>query len=178
MIIFLGLGNPGKKYLNTRHNIGFMALDRFQKEKNFPNFVSSQKYSSLISKKENILLLKPQTFMNNSGKALKNIAFNQLIVIHDDVDLKLGKIKISKNRGSAGHKGIESIIKETKTKDFIRIRIGVSPERKPLQAQAFVLKNFKLLEKRKVEKILEKTNLIIDCLINKGLEKTMNEYNQ
>ncbi len=177
MIVFIGLGNPGEKYLNTRHNIGFMALDMLKKEKNFPDFVISQKHSSLISQKDNILLLKPTTFMNKSGLVFKKIKPDQLIVIHDDIDLKIGTIKINKNRGSGGHKGINSIVQEYKSKDFIRIRIGISPERKPKKAELFVLKEFKFLEKRKVKAILQKTVLIIDSLITHGLEKTMNDYN-
>jgi peptidyl-tRNA hydrolase, PTH1 family len=177
MVIFIGLGNPGKEYLNTRHNIGFLVLDNFQKNNNFPGFVSSQKYSSLISKKDNVLLMKPLTFMNNSGKVLKKIKFDQLIVIHDDIDLKLGKIKITKNKGAGGHKGIASIIKEIGTKDFIRIRIGISPEKKPERTEDFVLKNFKRLEKRKINQVLKTTTLIIESLITEGLEKTMNKYN-
>ncbi len=177
MIIIIGLGNPGKKYEKTRHNVGFMVLDKLQKEKNFSGFYSSQKYSSLISQKDNVLLLKPLTFMNNSGKVLKKIEFSQLIVVHDDVDLKLGKIKIVKNRGTGGHKGIKSIIKEIKTQDFVRIRVGISPERKPKNAKSFVLKNFRLSEKKELKRSLKKTIAIIDSLINQGLEKTMNEYN-
>ncbi len=175
MIIFLGLGNPGKQYLNTRHNIGFKILDKFQKEKNFPDFSLTKKYA--FSEKDNVLLLKPLTFMNKSGLSLKNKEFSQLIVIHDDIDLKLGIIRISKNRGTGGHKGIESIVQEIKTKDFIRIRVGISPEKKPIKAESFVLKNFSLLERKKVKTLLEKSVLIIDSLINQGLEKTMNEYN-
>ncbi|MDD5606461.1 MAG: aminoacyl-tRNA hydrolase [Candidatus Pacebacteria bacterium] len=175
MIIFLGLGNPGKKYLNTRHNIGFRVLDKFQKEKNFPNFSFSRECA--FSEKDNVLLLKPLTFMNNSGKVLKNKKISQLIVVHDDIDLKFGKIKIVKNRTSAGHKGIESIIQEIKTKNFTRIRIGISSEKKPLKTEFFVLKNFNFLERKKIENILEKSVLVMDSLINQGLEKTMNEYN-
>lgn len=175
MIIFLGLGNPGKKYSGTRHNIGFTVLDRFQKEKDFPFFTRSGK--SLSSQKDDITLIKPLTFMNNSGLALKNKRFDQLVVIHDDLDLKLGEIKISENRGAGGHKGIESIINEIKTKDFIRIRIGISPDKKPTNGKEFVLKKFRFLEKKSAKKTTEEAVLILDSLIDQGLKKTMNKYN-
>ena len=165
MTIIIGLGNPGKKYFDTRHNIGFEVLDQFAKENNFPEFKLSKKFNALISEKENILLVKPQTFMNNSGISVKKLAgvrppLNQrgsdprnlrnLYIIHDDIDLPLGKIRISKNRGSAGHKGVESIIKELGTKDFTRIRIGIRPlQRRELihGTEKFVLEKFKKEEK-------------------------------
>ncbi len=129
MTIIIGLGNPGKRYTNTPHNIGFEIIDKFAKENNFPEFKLSKKFNALVSESNNILLAKPQTFMNESGKSVKKICGGpssaDLIVVHDDIDLPLGKIRISKNRGSAGHKGVESIIKELGTKKFIRIRIGV-----------------------------------------------------
>jgi PTH1 family peptidyl-tRNA hydrolase len=188
-ILIVGLGNPGKKYKNTRHNIGFLVLDKFQKaysrhrrdgptgiskkfqyrENNFPEFKLVKKFNSLISEGKisgkKILLAKPQTFMNNSGKAVKSLCLNffeikamaviskknkkegnnvlnkpsnnflnNLFVVHDDVDLPLGKIKISRGRGSGGHKGVESIIKELGTKNFVRFRIGI--ELVSLQAQS------------------------------------------
>lgn len=146
MTIIAGLGNPEPKYKNTPHNAGFEAVDEFAKENSFPEFKLSKKFNALISKKDNILLVKPQTYMNNSGSSLKKIrrgrASMDLIVLHDDIDLELGKIKVSKNRGSAGHKGINSIIKELGTKDFTRIRIGVSQDNKPN-----VLKKFDKEEK-------------------------------
>ena len=115
MNIIIGLGNPGEQYKNTRHNVGFMAIDKFAEIDNFPEFKLQKKLNSLVSEKENVLLVKPQTFMNESGKAVKEIFKNReiknLIIIHDDIDLPVGKIKIIKERGSAGHKGVESIIK-------------------------------------------------------------------
>jgi len=156
MIIIIGLGNPGEKYNNTPHNVGFEAVEQFAKENNFPEFKLSEKFKALISEKNNILLVKPQTFMNESGKSVKKIRRGRtsakLIVIHDDIDLPLGKIKISKNRGSAGHKGVESIIKELGTKDFIRIRIGVSRKNKP-----DVLKKFDKESKKTIKESINQT---------------------
>jgi PTH1 family peptidyl-tRNA hydrolase len=150
MIVIVGLGNPGKKYLNTRHNIGFEAIDQLAKENKFPEFKLSKKFNALVSKEKEVILAKPQAFMNNSGQSVKLLySFykpKELIVIHDDIDLSLGKIRVSKNRGSAGHKGVESIIKELGTKDFTRIRIGIQPEKDVSQnVEKFVLQKFKKL---------------------------------
>ena len=124
MILIVGLGNPGKKYQKTRHNVGFRVIDQL----------------GFLSLKE-VILVKPKTFMNLSGKSVKNLLKtyhlkpSNLIVIHDDTDLPLGKIKISKNRGAAGHKGVESIIKEMGTKNFVRLRVGVKPKTYNLKAE-------------------------------------------
>lgn len=117
MIIIVGLGNPGKKYQFTRHNIGFRIIDQL---------------TPLTL--ERAVLAKPQTFMNLSGKTVKSLLKTytlgpkNLIVIHDDIDLPLGKIRIVKNRGAGGHKGVESIIKELASKNFVRFRIGIKPK--------------------------------------------------
>ena len=165
MIIIVGLGNPGKRYKNTRHNIGFQVVDEFAKENDFPEFRLSKKSNALVSEKENIVLVKPQTFMNESGKAvkalLKNTTRTVLVVIHDDIDLPLGKIRISKNRGSAGHKGVESIIKEIGTKDFTRFRIGINPAfakasaGKPKNVEKYVLQKFNKEEEKIIEQVIK-----------------------
>src|SRR3989344_9557063 len=139
MIIIMGLGNPGEKFKNTRHNVGFEALDFFAKKNNFPDFELSKKYDALISssfakasadkENENILLVKPQTFMNESGKTAKQLMKNkeaELVIVHDDIDLPLGKLKIIQERGAAGHKGIESIIQNVGNEGLIRFRIGIA----------------------------------------------------
>jgi len=166
MIIIVGLGNPGEKYKNTRHNVGFQTIDEFAKENNFPEFGLSKKFNALISENiingKKIILAKPQTFMNNSGKPVKTLfSFykpKELIIVHDDIDLPLGKIRISKNRGSAGHKGVESIIKEIGTKDFTRIRIGISPAfAKALagEVEKFVLQKFDKEEEKIIKQVIQ-----------------------
>jgi len=204
MIIIIGLGNPGEKFKNTRHNIGFLAVDKIASNFQFSIFnfstqggsasggqsISNAEISKGEISGEKVILVKPQTFMNESGKSIKTLTTHyklpttNLIVIHDDVDLPVGKIKIVKNRGSAGHKGVKSIIKAIGSKNFVRIRIGIKPaqfrvlDNKTIKANAIVLKKFSKEEKEIIDQALEKTCQILKCLIECGLEKTMNEYNK
>lgn len=181
MNIIVGLGNPGKKFENTRHNVGFTAIDKFAEKNGFSDFELQKKSTSLISEKESILLAKPQTFMNESGKAVKKITKNvfvvNLIVLHDDIDLPIGKIKIVKGRGSAGHKGVESIIKNIGNDNLIRIRIGIAGK-SDVKAKKVVLKKFSEDEQKIINETTDKIANAIDFLIKEGLEKAMNEYNK
>lgn len=168
MILIVGLGNPGKKFQKTRHNIGSRIIDELE---------------SLNL--ENVILVKPQTFMNESGRAVKRLVksykleVESLLVIHDDIDLPLGRIRISKGSGSAGHKGVESIIEKLGTKNFIRIRIGIQPqEGKPKKADAFVLKNFTKNEGKILDEIIKKSAEAVKMLLEEGLEAAMNKYNR
>jgi PTH1 family peptidyl-tRNA hydrolase len=195
-IIIIGLGNPGEKYKNTRHNVGFMAIDKFAKENNFPDFVIQKKSNAEISEKpfdlaqgdENIILVKPQTFMNESGKAIKKILENNpatdIIAVHDDIDLPIGKIKVVKERGSAGHKGVESIIQNIGNDGLIRFRIGIKPASVPLSetsagnTKEIVLEKFSTQEQELIDQTIEKTVNALNLFLKEGLEKTMNEYNK
>lgn len=148
MIIIIGLGNQGKRYTNTPHNIGFEIIDKFAMKNNFPEFKLSKKFNALISEDNNVILIKPETFMNQSGKSVQAITSfyktKNITVVHDDIDLILGDVRISKNSGSAGHKGVQSIIKELGSKDFTRIRIGIQPQKgKPKSIERYVLQKFK-----------------------------------
>ncbi len=173
MIIIVGLGNPGEKFNHTPHNAGFEALDFFMQKNNFPNFEFSKKYNSLISESNDVILVKPQTFMNESGQAVSSFKISRsagqvssLIVVHDDIDVALGKLKISKDSGAGGHKGVQSIIDHLGTKDFTRIKIGVETD--PTQkAEDVVLKKFSAQE----YEILQSTF----PSIAEALEKTMDE---
>jgi len=181
MAIIIGLGNPGKKFENTRHNVGFMAVDAFAGKFNFPKFELDKKSNALLSQSENVLLVKPQTFMNESGKAVAEVVKNKktenIIVIHDDIDLPVGKIKIIKERGSAGHKGVESIIKSIGNKGLARIRIGIQPE-KDTKALKIVLKKFSKQEQELVSQNITDTVKALDLFLKEGLDKAMNEYNK
>jgi PTH1 family peptidyl-tRNA hydrolase len=159
MILIIGLGNPGNQYQATRHNLGFMVLDELQELTGFPAFEFAKKFNGLVSQgilaKNEAVLLKPQTFMNESGKAAKAIAnfykikAKDIYVVQDEADVDLGKIKISQNANSAGHKGVQSIINELGTKDFLRFRIGIDSKSPDYQnrinsqgLEAVVLENF------------------------------------
>lgn len=181
MIIIVGLGNPIPKYIGTRHNIGQAILSYFQKIKNFPEFKLKKKFASLISEgkigKEKLILVLPQTFMNESGRAVKKIIENwkekieNLVVVYDDIDLPIGKIRIRKDGSSGGHKGVQSIIDWLKNKNFVRFKIGVANEkRKKMPAKKFVLEKFDKNEKEIVEKIIQKTVEIIENSLKKEIE--------
>ena len=203
MILIIGLGNPGEKYKNTWHNVGFRVVDEFQKENNFPDFRLSKKFIAQISEgqfgNKKVIIVKPQTFMNESGKSVRLLinfykitksGLENLWIIHDDIDLFLDKIRISKNRGSAGHKGVESIIKEIGIKNFVRFRIGTKPMEKPADSSQerrarqntkflarFVLQKFNKEEEKIIKKVIKRTVKAIEIAIKSRIEKAMSEYN-
>ena len=205
MILIVGLGNPGKKYENTRHNLGFRVTDTFFKKNRdvyfFSNFKLEKKFQAQISEgkfdEQKIILAKPQTFMNLSGKSVKSlvnfykITRPGLVVIHDDIDIPLGKIRISIGRGAAGHKGVESIIRELGTpkeslrlptgqaKNFVRFRIGIQPKSdKPKNVEKFVLQEFNKGEEKIVKEVIKKTAEAIEFSLKESLEKAMSKYNK
>jgi peptidyl-tRNA hydrolase, PTH1 family len=185
MFYIVGLGNPGKEYENTRHNTGALSVASFAK-KNKLEFFENEKLG-----KEKIQLLFPKTFMNKSGTALTKLITSKkkaesLVVIYDDLDIPLGKFKISYGRGSGGHKGVESIARSIKTKDFIRIRIGISPStpkgkvKKPDSEKKvvdFILGNFSKKEIETLKKVWGKVNEALEVIIIQGRAKAMNEFN-
>ncbi len=181
MILIVGLGNPKKKYQGTRHNIGQEIVKTFVKNFDFPKFKSNKKLKTELSKKQDLILALPTTFMNESGLAIKKIITNKhlsstnLWVIHDDIDLPLGKIRISKARSAAGHKGVESIINELGTKNFIRFRIGIGPQKG--MSEKFVLKKFAKTERKTVNQVIDLTIQSISTALEKGIETAMNQYN-
>lgn len=189
MFLIVGLGNPGKKYQNTRHNLGFMVLDAFSKENDFPEFSFDKNFHTEISQNtvagQKIILAKPQTFMNLSGGAVKEIISYYKIpsenawVVHDDIDIVLGKIKISQDSGAAGHKGIKSIIENLGTQNFTRFRAGIQPEKgKPKNVENFVIKDFSKSETGKQKETIGKTILALKTALDLGTEKAMSKFNQ
>jgi len=187
MKIIVGLGNPGKEFEKTRHNLGFMVLDEFSKKYNFPEFKFKKNFLAEISEKkigkEKIVLVKPQTFMNDSGKAVKLLIENlklkteNLIVVHDDLDILFGKIKISFGKGSAGHKGVQSIIDEIGTKNFLRLRVGIKSEGAKIK-EKFVLQKFNKKEEEVLKEIIKFTCQAIEMIIKEGVEKAMSQFNK
>jgi peptidyl-tRNA hydrolase, PTH1 family len=189
MFLIVGLGNPGEKYKNTRHNAGFMVLDALSKKNNLSVFSLDKNFHAEISQNvitgQKIILAKPQTFMNLSGGAVKEIASYYKIpseniwIVHDDIDIVLGKIKISRDSGSGGHNGIKSIIENLETQNFARFRVGIQPEKgKPKNVENFVIKNFTKSESNKQKEAVKKTVLAIETALKDGPEKAMNEFNQ
>jgi len=188
MILIVGLGNPGQKFQKTRHNIGFRIAEKFAKKNNFPKFKSIRKFNAEISEKisirEKVVLAKPRTFMNLSGKSVKlltrsyNLEAKNLIIVHDDIDLPLGKIRITIGRGAAGHKGVESVIKELKTKNFVRFRVGIQPKTgKPQSVEKFVLQKFNKDEEKIMKGVIKKAVEAIEITLKKGVEKAMSKFN-
>lgn len=179
MRIIIGLGNPGKEYKKTRHNAGFMAVDALAEklglswEKNKKFFAEIAKPPLLKGGEGGFILVKPLTFMNNSGQAVQAIlkyykitpSPETLTIIHDDIDIMLGKYKISIESRAAGHNGVQSIIDYLKTKNFQRVRIGIKTEEKEkIGASNFVLKNFNKEEIKIINKIIDE---IIEKIILK-----------
>jgi len=175
MKLIVGLGNPGKKYEETRHNIGFKILEKIKTDNFFPDFSSNKKFKANISKKGEIILLKPLTFMNKSGISVSgvagyyNISPEDIIVIHDDSDFELGIVKVDKNRSSAGHNGVKSIIKQLGTKDFWRVRFGIG--RKDKKAGDIALKRFSKEEIEVVNVLIKKTAKEIITGTENGFER-------
>ncbi len=167
MKLIVGLGNPGKKYEKTRHNAGFILVDMVREQYQFSNWSLSKKFNAEISEgmieNEKILLAKPMTYMNNSGQSVGIIAKyyslspSDILVIHDEKDIKLGDVKVQADRGHAGHNGIRSIIEHLGTKDFTRIRIGVAPEDKQRMKDTadYVLGKFGMFERRTLKAVGE-----------------------
>ncbi|KKU86183.1 MAG: aminoacyl-tRNA hydrolase [Candidatus Wildermuthbacteria bacterium RIFCSPHIGHO2_01_FULL_47_27] len=188
MYLIVGLGNPGKKYGKTRHNAGFRTLDALQKERGFHAWRAKKVCASMLSDGtvagEKTMLCKPQTFMNGSGSAVRRLmktlgmGADNLIVVHDDIDLPLGKIKIVRNRGSAGHLGISSIISALGTKDFIRLRIGVKPSDGKETAAELVLENFSRPEEATLKEAIRKSLRAVELIAQKEPAKAMTEYNK
>ena len=175
MKIVAGLGNPGAEYINTRHNVGRILVNLIEEK------ITGVK----------IKFITPDTFMNNSGKAVAPLIkskkdLKDLIVIYDDIDLPFGKIKISFNRSSGGHNGLESIIKKIKSREFTRIRIGISPStpsgklRKPKDEKAvlkFLLGDFKKEELATLKKLSHKVAEAVEMIFTESREKAMSLYN-
>jgi PTH1 family peptidyl-tRNA hydrolase len=195
MYYITGLGNPGKEYEKSRHNSGRIVLDAFRKKQKFPAWELNKKLKALTSegkiKKEKVQLILPETFMNKSGLSLKPLITSKkkaagLVVIYDDIDLPLGSFKIAFNRGSGGHKGLESVIRALKTKEFVRVRLGIAPatpagklkkpkgEKKVLD---FIIGDFKPKELETIKKVSKKIIATIEVIVSEGHQKAMSLYN-
>lgn len=193
--IIIGLGNPTDKYNKTRHNIGRDIVDFFREKHQCDDWKFDKKKNALISKGMvkliPVTLVLPETFMNDSGKAVSKIVSTKkkahnTVVVYDELDVGLGKMKISYDKNSGGHKGVESIINHIKTKEFIRLRIGIAPVtasgkvKKVIGEDAVVkhvLSKFKPTEKKKVETIFENGVKALELILENDYEKAMNVVN-
>ena len=181
MKLVVGLGNPQKEYEFTRHNIGFMVLDSF-----VSGFAEEKKFSALIKKEKisgvDVLFVKPLTFMNLSGNAVSKIAryyqidVEDILVIQDDLDMKVGTYKLKKNSSSGGHNGIKSIIENLKTQQFTQLKIGIS-NNKNYDTKDYVLGKFSKQENEKLNSVIVISQKIIDDFIKNDKEYIMNTYN-
>jgi peptidyl-tRNA hydrolase, PTH1 family len=190
MKLIVGLGNPGEEYSTHRHNIGFLCLNYFARKH---HITWDKKQGKARTGRgtvagEDVLLAKPQTYMNASGTAVSllmqkyQISPDDLIVVHDDLDLPLGKIRIRKGSSAAGHNGIKSIIANLGTQEFTRIRAGIS--RPPVEGEAketsivdYVLGDFTEADRPVIEDTLQRVSEAIICLITSGLTAAMNKFN-
>ena len=183
MLLLAGLGNPGAKYKNTPHNLGFDALDRLCSD-----FILNKKFQALIAKGiflgREMLLAKPQTFMNLSGASIAAIANfykikpGDIWVFHDDIDLPLGKIRISQNASPAGHRGVENILGALGTKNFVRFRLGAkTPVLEKIPSEDFVLKKFSKADRTVVDKMISLAIEAGQTAAESGLPAAMNKYN-
>jgi len=216
MKLIIGLGNPGENYDHTRHNAGFAAIDFFRQNSNgFSEWQNSAKFKAEISEGEidgppssenfgrasqKIILAKPQTLMNLSGQASRllkdfyKMEISDIIVIHDDLDLALGQLRLSQNSGSAGHKGVQSIIASLSSQNFGRIRLGIKPtSASPLYKgglggifsklfpktppEKFVLQKFSEEEMKIINDVIEKSNQVLKTIITENFPSAMNKFN-
>jgi len=183
--LIVGLGNPGRKYRKTRHNIGYMAVDTLLTASN-SSLIKTDFYSEYaeISIDNNpVIVAKPQTFMNNSGLAVYELVhyfkinLNRCLIIYDDVDLSFGRIKIKGKGSSGGHNGLESIIQHLDTTHFARLRLGIGSDKAKKNMIRFVLSGFSRQERNDLDNVLEKTKKAVNSFIVDGLDKTMNLFN-
>lgn len=184
MWIIAGLGNPGSKYEKTRHNVGFVVIDRLSE---LYGIILKEKDEYLLGKGaiegQGAVLIKPLTFMNRSGSAVAKVLkkFNSfpgdLIIVHDDLDLDIGVIKLKKTGSSGGHKGVESVIQGTCTREFFRVKVGVGRD-PDIPSEVYVLSSFRPAEKSIMKDAIIKGSDAVAAIINMGIDRAMTRYNR
>lgn len=188
MKLIIGLGNPGKKYEQTWHNLGFSAIEKIRQDLAWPEFKKSIKFKAAISKGElngeTVILAQPQTFMNNSGLSAAAIASyfkiapTDIIAIHDDLDLPLGKLRLAADSSAGGHNGIKSLIEKLGTKNFRRVKIGIRSELlSKINPADYVLMAYDKKNKKTVDEIISQTAQAVQDLLSLGLAKAANKWN-
>jgi len=184
--MLVGLGNPGKNYANTPHNVGFAVIDelaarlmcRLRRGLRF-----SSRTARAVYEETDLLLVKPETFMNNSGAAVARLlryrktSPEDLVLILDDAELDLGRLRIRGGGSSGGHRGLQSVIEHTGSEDFVRLRMGIGRDRKGRDLKDHVLTPFKVDERDKVKEMVGHAADAVLCLLQSGTEVAMNTFN-
>lgn len=187
MIIIAGLGNPGKEYVNTRHNAGFMAIDELARRHGID--VSEKKHKALMGKGSinghKVILAKPQTYMNNSGESLRELfdyykpdAETEIIVIYDDITLDVGGIRVRKKGSAGGHNGMKSIIAHLGTENFQRVRVGIGEKPARMDLADWVLGHFHKEDTDALNEALKETGNAVEMLLEGDVDNAMNRYNK
>jgi PTH1 family peptidyl-tRNA hydrolase len=182
MNILVGLGNPGRKYSDTKHNFGFWVLNRFAEKRSLTFQAGKGDY--ILAKKGDLICIKPTSFMNNSGmpvldvKQFFKVEPEQFLVVYDDIDLPLGTIRFRDGGGTGGHKGIESIIYQTQNEKFNRLRIGIATDDDMRPAERYVLSPFRDEQKESVNEMIEKACEGIEYYLSHDIKETMNQFNE
>jgi PTH1 family peptidyl-tRNA hydrolase len=190
MFLIAGLGNPGEKYIRTRHNVGFLLLDEMLEDAswNKDKYAEAEYWSGDFAG-HTAVLVKPHTFMNLSGKSVKelidrdDIDMNRIVIMYDDIDLPVGKFKLSFDRGSGGHNGLKSVISELDDKAFLRIRVGIAPVDgegnaiRPADTASYVLKEFSKADLDKILALAPAIKNAIKTWMGFGKEVAMNKFN-
>lgn len=184
--IFIGLGNPGDRYQNTRHNLGYLSLDCFMERHQLEGLRDDKKSDGSLLKSElfdqEFLLFKSSRYMNESGlsinrlKKYRNISMQDICIIHDDLDLNIGEVRIKYSGGHGGHNGLRNIIQACGTNDFIRIRMGIGHPKKD-EVIDYVLSKPKKAEKEVLDQSTYEAADVMDSLLQRGLDETMNRFN-
>ena len=186
MKLVIGLGNPGKEYRHTRHNVGFEVLDELVRRTKAiwrRSWTTSAWTGRMKMEGEEVLLVKPRTFMNRSGQAVAAVMRKRglqpadVIVVSDDLELPRGRIRIRKKGGAGGHQGLQSVIQALGADDFVRIRIGIGPRPSGEELVNHVLARFTAEERREVEKAVEIAADAVVAVARDGVDKAMNEFN-
>ena len=185
MRVIFGLGNPGKDYEQSRHNIGFRVIDKLSQEHRIE--LNKHSCQAWIGEgevgKEEILLVKPLTLVNAAGVSLlqlkqkHEVSLEDIIVISDDVDLELGKLRLARRGGDGGHKGLRSIIEFLGTEEFPRLRIGIDRPEEKIELKEYVLGEFTFREKKVIEEAINRASQAVGMVIRQGIDETMKHYN-
>ncbi len=188
MRLIVGLGNPGRKYAQTRHNLGFVVTGALLQKHSDSKWKNDEKHHALTQEvminSQQITFMQPHTFMNNSGKSVRSytdyykISPNDIAVIYDDKDLPLGKLRVRFGGSAGGHKGIQSIIDSLGTDEFLRIRLGIGVEAQSMPTEDFVLAPFDASEEKAVRTMIDSAVETVESIIKNGLEKYLSTHHQ